>query len=348
MEYFDRFSAWFWEDKLLLDGILFPLGQITTDVLNLSDQIQAELQIRIDAFLPVGFNFLENRTPELAEEAQKRLDHFLDLALTLPPYCYLPIEQETSYHLFPMLLARRDRWAAAATPGTDGYARLPGFFERVRAFAGRIRYVRFQIAGVLDAYFEDLPRRCPEAYAQGYQHYFIAGLLANGGLFAQEEDFEQGFDATVRFVPLEHPGDQSKLVIAEETQFTEWQAFLYADFYRGLIKGHAPQRCHNCGRFFLLENGYDTCYCNRLAPGEEHRTCRIVGAHNKAKREKTSATPAQQEYAKVYNRLKARKNRKKISVDEWNDGVAYAFSLKEKAERGQLTDVQLRELFAQI
>lgn len=40
-------------------------------------------------------------------------------------------------------------------------------------------------------------------------------------------------------------------------------------------------------------------------------------------------TPAQQEYAKAYNRLKTRKNRKKISTEKWNAQVAYALELKE-------------------
>jgi hypothetical protein len=48
------------------------------------------------------------------------------------------------------------------------------------------------------------------------------------------------------------------------------------------MAGNAPRRCHNCGRYFLLTDGYNTCYCNNIAPGEAERTCRKVGAHRKA------------------------------------------------------------------
>lgn len=47
----------------------------------------------------------------------------------------------------------------------------------------------------------------------------------------------------------------------------------------------------------------------------------------------------------VYNRLKQRHLRKKISHDEWNADVAPALEYKDKAERGELTDLQLQELY---
>ena len=62
--------------------------------------------------------------------------------------------------------------------------------------------------------------------------------------------------------------------------------FLEVEFFRGRTAGNAPRRCHNCGKYFLLTAGYNTCYCNNIAPGETERTCRKVGAHRKEEREK--------------------------------------------------------------
>lgn len=47
-----------------------------------------------------------------------------------------------------------------------------------------------------------------------------------------------------------------------------------------------PRRCHNCGKYFLLTNGYNTCYCNNIAPGETERTCRKVGPTERSLRAK--------------------------------------------------------------
>lgn len=139
-----------------------------------------------------------------------------------------------------------------------------------------------------------------------------------------------------------HPTQKGSIFVAEKTTFQSLLDFLQVEFYRGLAVGNAPRRCHNCGKYFLLTAGYNTCYCNNIAPGETERTCRKVGAHRKEAQGKANRTPAQQEYDRTYNRLKQRKNRKKISVDEWNTAVARAQELLDQSGRGQLTDEELR------
>jgi hypothetical protein len=110
------------------------------------------------------------------------------------------------------------------------------------------------------------------------------------------------------------------------------------------MNGNAPRRCHNCKRFFLLSSGYDTCYCNNIAPGETEKTCRKVGAHKK-QASKEGKTPARQEYDKVYNRLKTRHARGKLSDDEWNAAIVLALEHKDKAEVGKITDSELKEIY---
>ena len=73
-----------------------------------------------------------------------------------------------------------------------------------------------------------------------------------------------------------------------------------------------------------------------------------MGAHRKEAQSKANRTPAQQEYDRTYNRLKQRKNRKKISVDEWNTAVARAQELLDQSGRGQLTDEDLRREFRDL
>ena len=47
----------------------------------------------------------------------------------------------------------------------------------------------------------------------------------------------------------------------------------------------------------------------------------------------------------VSNRLKMQKNRGKISVDEWNAAVAQALEVKDRAERGELSDGEMKAAF---
>ena len=160
-----------------------------------------------------------------------------------------------------------------------------------------------------------------------------------------EEDFSQSFTVELNFVPMMHQTNLGEIFIAEKTTFDRLVTFLRTEFYRGLAAGNAPRRCHNCGAYFLLTSGYNTCYCNNIAPGETERTCRKVGAHRKEAREKANRNPARVEYDRTYNRLKQKKNRKKINLNEWNAAVAEAMRILEQSESGQLTDDEMRARF---
>ncbi len=138
------------------------------------------------------------------------------------------------------------------------------------------------------------------------------------------------------------------MTIEEKATFSNLADFLRTEFYRGLAAGNGPRRCHNCGRYFLLTAGYNTCYCNNIAPGETKRTCRKVGVHRKEAQGIANLTPAQADYRRVYGRLKARKRRGKISTDEWNAAVAQAQELVAQSERGELTDEELARKLNQL
>ncbi len=94
-----------------------------------------------------------------------------------------------------------------------------------------------------------------------------------------------------------------------------------------------------------MDSGYNAIYCNNIAPGETDQTCRKVGAHRKEAQGKENRSPAHVEYDRAYNRLKQKKLRKKISVNEWNAAVAEAVRILELSESGQLTDDEMRARF---
>ena len=152
----------------------------------------------------------------------------------------------------------------------------------------------------------------------------------------------------IDFVPMMRKENEGECFVAEKTTFNYLHDFLRTEFYRGLAIGNAPRRCHNCGKYFLLTAGYNTCYCSNIAPGETARTCRKVGAHRKEAQGKANRSPARVEYDRTYNRLKQRKVRGKISVDEWNAAVAKAMQVLERAERGELADDEMRKRFREF
>ena len=343
---FDCFSVLFGKDEVFANGKTFSLGQCTTDILNLDDEVLVELDRRIENLMPAVKILLQEKTDSAARSAQELLCAVWDLIFSFPVYRDLNMDTLTAFNLFPLLLSDPEKWAEVQDATSEGHAMFHKLMEGLEYFPESLRTFRGQVAGMLELYFEPLARRSTDAYADAFAQYY-GEMKSVEGIFG-EGPFEQSFPTENQFVPMAHPTERGRVLLAERAQFLYLTHFLYTDFYRGLMVGNAPRRCHNCGTYFLLTAGYNTCYCNNLAPGETSRTCRKVGAHKKEAQERVAATPAQKEYAKAYNRLKARKQRGKISVDEWNAAVVKAQDLKDQVDRGELSDEELRRQLAAL
>lgn len=343
---YDQFTVFFYGNHVYIGGKEFPTGQCAVDAVNLDESVLDEIDRRVREFLTAAQALLTEKTDSAAALAQERLNAVWNLIFTLPVYRDLPVDKENSYHLFEQLMADEEKWAQVQDPISAGYAMYHGMLAALSCFTDSLREFRQQITLMVDQYFEPLKRRSANAYAGAYSFFYAHMLSIGAHLF--HEDFRQSFPMEVSFVPMMQSTKEENIFVAEKATFSSLTDFLRTEFYRGLALGNAPRRCHNCGRYFLLTHGYDARYCNNIAPGETARTCRKVGAHRKEARGRANRTPAEVEYSRTYNRLKQRKNRKKISVDEWNTAVAKAQELLEQSERGELTDEELRKKMDQL
>lgn len=348
LNYFDCFATLTWGGRVLLGKAAYPLGQIATDYLNLDSRVFQELCQRVEHFVPLMRRLL-NGERTMIDQAQRSMNAVWDVLRNLPPYRDLPMDLASAYNALLPLEEDDGAWSELVTDGTERRQAMERFLSGIETMPDRLGGFRTQVSGMLELYFEELPRRNAAAYGKAFASYYD-GAQSMSGFFLPDMDvaFEQSFDTAVRFVPIHSPDNPANTVVGEETKFDDLVSFLYADFYRGLAVGNAPRRCHNCGRYFLLTDGYNTCYCNNIAPGETKRTCRKVGAHRKEAQGKANRSPAKKEYDRAYNRLKARKQRSKISVDEWNTAVAQAQELVAQSERGELTDDELRKKLEQL
>ena len=100
---------------------------------------------------------------------------------------------------------------------------------------------------------------------------------------------EQAIDADLFFDPEKqsincsvcfafHPTGTGTGVMTERYTFSSLHDFLFVELGKAILRGNAPRQCRLCGRWFLHEQGDRAMYCERIAPGEESKTCREAGA----------------------------------------------------------------------
>ena len=349
-----EFTVHFWNDRIIFDDKNLPIGQITTDVLNLADDNLLSLRCKASETLDfMSKHFFDPRIKKdlaFVTAVQDKLNEYQDAVLTFPLYAHLNIDSKLTHNTLTIAFKDfSDEFQRLIIPTTREYKIYAGFINGICRIPDEIIGFRFYITKMLDHYFENLKKRNAEHYAFGVYKFFsdkeaqrvLASLLPP----IPEYMFMQTREAMIEYNTMPSPADEKKYIIAERLVFTSIASFLHTDFFRGLMNGNAPRRCHNCKRFFLLSSGYDTCYCNNIAPGEIEKTCRKVGAHKKEAQALSGATPVQKEYRKVYNRLKVRKNRGKLTVNEWNSAVTQALEYKDKAEAGKISDTELKAIY---
>ena len=341
----DDFTVIFHGDRVFVRGQEYSVGQCVVDILNLEEEELRLIDQSLLDFYRAVQNVWQEGTKESVRQAQEKLWDVWKLASNLPVYRDLDIDWSQPVKQNAPLLEKL--WSRLRQIPPDGQAEVDEYLRTLTGASELLRIFRKQIALMLDGYFEPLARRNPEAYAVGmfkfYSDMAAADLVGQDG-----EKLEHSFPLKLRFVPMVSPSDGETIILAEQARFLNLLDFLEVEFFRGLAAGNAPRKCHNCGKYFLLTAGYNTCYCNNIAPGETERTCRKVGAHRKEARDRAGRTPAQIEYDRAYNRLKQRKNRKKISLGEWNTAVARAQDLLDRSGRGELTDEELKRKLAEL
>jgi len=355
-DFFDGFVAIFSGGEVVVGGKHFPLGSFAVELLNFDGGVLRKIDALASELLEAMTIFISARDATSAAEAQQILDALWSRFLQLPVYRLFAQSSNRHYNLLSFLREHPEETDDMVALGTERNRMYVQWLQRLARFAESIKTFIRNTGFFVEWYLADISERTPAAYAAAFGRYqrdarnaFEMALedAKETGSIEPVEHVEIEFPTRVSFVSVRDSADENRLVLAEKMVFDELSAFLYTDLYRGMIAGHIPRKCDNCGRYFLLDSGYDIRYCTEIAPRETSRTCRQVGAHRKEK-EKIGSDFVRREYAKVYNRLKQRKNRGKISVDEWNAAVAHALELRDKGMRGGIGNAELRRLFGEF
>ncbi|WP_349947442.1 DUF6076 domain-containing protein [Lacrimispora sp. BS-2] len=113
----------------------------------------------------------------------------------------------------------------------------------------------------------------------------------------------------------------------ERMSFTRLIDFLYTDFFKGIMKESMPKQCKLCGRYFLLEKGFQYEYCSGVF--EAGQTCREVGSAERFK-QKTANNDVWKLHQRAYKKYYARVLKKTMSKSDFNEWTGYAEKLRDE------------------
>lgn len=352
--FLDGFEASFTKKECILAEKHYPLGYFAVEYLEVDRTLLRMLERLILIFQEEFTTFLSACDLSSAALAQQALNAVWDMLIRMPVYQHLEQHGGGVRRLLREMKELPELVDEMLTPGTDRSEMLHEWLGRLTKLPKSIWDFILSTQKMLMQYFDDLPARKPENYALAFGKYRYEATHNYWMEMDEREDDNSIpepelpqflFPLQVSFKAV---ADASgKWGFAEQIEFEELTSFLHYDLCRGMAAGNIPRRCECCGHYFLAMGAYDTRYCMRVAPGETVKTCRQVGAHRKEK-QRNGTELVRKEYQKVYNRLRGRKNRGIISVNEWNRQVAAAQEVKAQALAGNIDDAELKRRFDEM
>ncbi len=151
-----------------------------------------------------------------------------------------------------------------------------------------------------------------------YLHPYARAEKVPDELFHQLEQSSAGCSVNFAFHPL-----QGSVTLVERYTFSSLRDFLYVELGKAILRGNAPRQCRLCGRWFLHEQGDRAVYCERIAPGEESRTCREAGARAVFEK-KIQDEDTWKIYKRAYKKYYARVMKGNMSREDFNKWVEFA------------------------
>ena len=208
-----------------------------------------------------------------------------------------------------------------------------------------------ELNGRIDSFF-DIYIDFLTAYLQVHQTYkpFICDWLNHNEAFPTSDETaryftefnrSKGLNFEIIKCRMQSFGYKSILdesgnsILCEEIKFTDLGSFLYYDFFHGIAQNYLPNRCKNCGKYFLIRGGWYYTYCDNPLADESDKTCRDVGSKHRYA-EKCKNDPIWQTYNRAYKAHYARYMKKKMTVAEFEEWSRFASEIRDKALAGEI------------
>ena len=141
-------------------------------------------------------------------------------------------------------------------------------------------------------------------------HKWIANPVDGTGFYSRMDDVR------LHLIPRETSPGSGTFKVYEYYEADRLQTMLKLDFYKGLEAGHLIRRCENCGRYFLLQKGYHTKYCDLPNPNNPKYTCAQLGYRLRGVKEEAEDSPLSQALYRCFQRIDKDKSRGNITAEE--------------------------------
>ena len=302
----------FWQDTVIYEGKIFPIGTLACDALNVPADAIAKMNEQCEKInLLLGMLNAGEDASALFPMAREAALAMLDILSKTPPFSYMdiPKHREQIEKVFTADNALKYmEFAIKATTNSLQLEEVPRYadammLQRYTAVFGHLAYSLGEYQKAMLDFAEKSDGNEADRTAEGFAKMF-------GSYFPPDFSITEGnawmstLNNSVQYVSVIRPGENvAKLV--KRMHYVSFVGMFRSDLFEGLCVGHAPKKCRICGKWFLTTNARHTKYCGGYAPGDKlHRTCRQIGnLKGREQRELADDHPVKQIHEKRLNTI---------------------------------------------
>lgn len=342
------------KNRIFTTKIALKVGEITTALLNMKAEDMKKIYDLTVSFAGFADNNMAMKNEQTMTEFVDRIIEIEQIAVTLPPYCYVNIDLKKEKQRAEIMKSKAF-YSRLYDMTSEEFAEYERYKKLFSGYGIGLYIIACCIAEMSDEYFTRLKKRDESNYAIAWgafnEYSTLSSELMASVPYYEKARVRETMDVNIGVSGMIDPDDKDKTWVVDTCEFHNAQSVIQYDFFRGMQHGRAPFRCHHCGRFFLATDSYKTFYCNEKSPENPNRTCRQTGAKNKHK-EKAENNPIIQTYHKARNKYYQQKFRGSISDADYDKILHYLETMRDKAIRGKsdengnlITYKTLEELF---
>ncbi len=198
-------------------------------------------------------------------------------------------------------------------------------FEFYKEFYNSFRRIQDTYKHYCDALYSHKESLAGEA---DKRRFINLGVFDKSSMFTGRSE---GFSATTCFEVKRSIRTNSDQLF-ERITFDSLIDFIYADFYKGIMKDYSPKRCKLCGKYFLQDNGHIFEYCDNPSESNPAKTCREIGS-KKSFEQKSKNDEIWQIYLRAYKKYHSRKQKGFMSPEQFEEWRYKAEDIRDKALR---------------
>jgi hypothetical protein len=190
-------------------------------------------------------------------------------------------------------------------PDNDGFRHYGRYLELENVFDTLLPRYRWFLR---EMFYRDAGKRGDNRYACQIEENGMSAFVSGVSL-GLSNDVDPAKTSVKYEVKTSADGSETRLY--EKMNFSRLTDFLYADFFKALMKENTPKQCKLCGRYFLQEKGVAFEYCDNPSH-DGGGTCRQKGALTSF-RDKVKENEVWQIHQRAYKKYYARVLHKKMS-----------------------------------